>query len=207
MSFREAQRTGRPRPRSRLGSASSFWSQRPLASAAPCGSRQVGAVSLQSGPPGRFCGLTAQSYLGRKGGSAVRSWVVGVVWGLMAQGPLPSLELGGGCWLAVRSSLVLGSQGDPHHAPCTFQAAGPRKATTPTIPGPGRVREMDLPYPAPRSRALHCPPSQASSPSSFDRSHRCFCRAAGLCHRPSGDEGHGALVCSARLCRKGLITN
>lgn len=123
----------------------------------------MGAVSLQHGPPGRFCGLTAPSYLGRKGGLAMRSWVVGVVWGLMAQGPPPSLELAGGCWLAVRSSLVLGSQGDPHDAPCTLQAAGPREAATPTT-RPGAGSGNGSAEPAPRSRALLRPPSQASPP-------------------------------------------
>lgn len=133
----------------------------------------MGAVSLQGGPPGRFCGLTAQGYLGRKGGLAVKSWVVGVVWGLMAQGPLPSLELGGELlpgWLfaalwfwGTRETLTT------LHAPSRqlvplLLGAGPRKATTPTIPGPGRIREMHLLCPAPRSRDLYRPPSQASSP-------------------------------------------
>lgn len=181
----------------------------------------MGAVSLQGGPPGRFCGLTAQGYLGRKGGLAVKSWVVGVVWGLMAQGPLPSLELGGELlagWLfaalwfwGTRETLTT------LHAPSRqlvplLLGAGPRKATTPTIPGPGRIREMHLLVPSAQEQRP-VPSSQPSlfpmsfHPSSFDRSHRCFCKAAGLCHHPSGDEGHGALVCSARLCRKGLITN
>ena len=46
--------------------------------------------------------------------------MLGVEWGLMAQGPPPSLGLAGGCWRAV-----LGSQGGPRGAPCTFQAACP----------------------------------------------------------------------------------
>lgn len=96
--------------------------------------------------------------------------MVGVVWGLMAQGPLPSLELGGGCWLAAAALWSWGTRETLKHSmkllgswPHVLLGAGPRKATTPTIPGPGRIREMHLLCPAPRSRHLHRPPSQASS--------------------------------------------
>lgn len=36
---------------------------------------------------------------------------------------------------------------------------------------------------------------------------QCACRSDRRCHCTSREKGHDALVCLARLCRKGLMTN
>lgn len=168
-----APRTGRPRPRSQL--SLQLLVTAALGLSCPLWEPEVGEVSFQVGHLERLYGLMAHDYLDRTG--QLNCEILGAWDGVRADGPgttpFPGAGRGAAGWL----SAALWSWGAREalmtlHAPSRQLApvllcAGPRKSTTPAIPGPGQIWEPRVLCPVPRSRGLHCPPGQASRPCPF----------------------------------------
>lgn len=161
-----AQRTARPRPRSRLGLQLLVTAA--LGLSCPLWEPEVGELVSRWATWKAL--RMAQGYSDRTGRLGCE--ILGTWGGVGANGPgtapFPGAGRGAAVGLSWGAREALGAlHAPPRQLAPALLCAGPRRATTPATPGPGQIREPRAPCPAPRSRDLHRPPGRASRPYPF----------------------------------------